>query len=44
LPDLWRTLEPVKATAAVVTAAWDRGASIQEPTDFASVTGKGGYR
>ncbi len=27
--------------AAIVTAARDRGASIQEPTDFASVTGKG---
>jgi Cu+-exporting ATPase len=27
--------------AAIVTAAQDRGASIQEPTDFASVTGKG---
>ena len=27
--------------AAIVTAAQDRGASTQEPTDFASVTGKG---
>jgi Cu+-exporting ATPase len=27
--------------AAIVAAARDRGASIQEPTDFASVTGKG---
>lgn len=27
--------------AAIVSAARDRGASIQEPTDFASVTGKG---
>jgi P-type Cu+ transporter len=27
--------------AAIVTAARDRNASIQEPTDFASVTGKG---
>jgi len=27
--------------AAIVTAARDRSASIQEPTDFASVTGKG---
>jgi Cu+-exporting ATPase len=27
--------------AAIVTAARDRGASIQEPTEFASVTGKG---
>jgi Cu+-exporting ATPase len=27
--------------AAIVAAAQDRGASIQEPTDFASVTGKG---
>jgi P-type Cu+ transporter len=27
--------------AAIVTAALDRNASIQEPTDFASVTGKG---
>jgi Cu+-exporting ATPase len=27
--------------AAIVTAAQDRNASIQEPTDFASVTGKG---
>jgi Cu+-exporting ATPase len=27
--------------AAIITAAQDRGASIQEPTDFASVTGKG---
>jgi Cu+-exporting ATPase len=27
--------------AAIVTAARDRGASIQEPTDFVSVTGKG---
>jgi Cu+-exporting ATPase len=27
--------------AAIVTAAQDRSASIQEPTDFASVTGKG---
>jgi Cu+-exporting ATPase len=27
--------------AAIVTAARDRGASMQEPTDFASVTGKG---
>jgi P-type Cu+ transporter len=27
--------------AAIITAARDRGASIQEPTDFASVTGKG---
>jgi Cu+-exporting ATPase len=27
--------------AAIVTAAKDRGASTQEPTDFASVTGKG---
>jgi P-type Cu+ transporter len=27
--------------AAIVTAARDRGALIQEPTDFASVTGKG---
>jgi Cu+-exporting ATPase len=27
--------------AAIVTAAQDRGASAQEPTDFASVTGKG---
>jgi Cu+-exporting ATPase len=27
--------------AAIVTAAWERSASIQEPTEFASVTGKG---
>ena len=37
---LERSSEHPLATA-IITAAQDRGASIQEPTDFASVTGKG---
>jgi P-type Cu+ transporter len=36
-----RLTEGKPRVTAIVTSARDRGASIQEPTDFASVTGKG---